>query len=100
MLPINTKSELFEILRACKDQANRLGVHRIGVFGSFVRNEVREKSDVDLIVDFEPGMKTFDNFMDLVFLLEDLTGRKVQILTWPFVSSFIGPYILKEIEYA
>ncbi len=54
-------------------------VRRIGLFGSFVRGEEKETSDVDILVEFEKP--TFRNFMNLAFFLEDLFGRKVDLLT-------------------
>ena len=50
-----------------------LGVERIGLFGSFVRGQQRPESDIDLLVKFEPGKKTFDFFMELSLL----SGRPV-----------------------
>jgi predicted nucleotidyltransferase len=53
---------------------------------------------VDLLVDFFPEQKTFDNFMELSFFLEDLLGRKVELVTPQSLSKFIAPYILNELE--
>lgn len=53
------------------------GVRRIGLFGSYCRGEQTETSDVDILVEFEDDEKTFDNYMDLKFFLEDLFGLKV-----------------------
>lgn len=74
----------------------RFGVKRIGVFGSFVRGEQKEGSDVDLVVDFE--RPNFDNFMDLTFYLEDLLGRKVDILTTEGVKGIRVRKVAEEIE--
>ncbi len=72
--------DVIELLRTHeKEMKERFAVKRIGVFGSFVRGEQKETSDIDLVVEFENP--TFDNFMDLAFYLEDLTGRSVDILT-------------------
>lgn len=76
-----------------------MGVQRIGVFGSFVRQTQTNQSDVDVLVEFCDGCATFDNFMDLCFLLEDGFGRKVDVLTTGSLSPFIGPHILDEVEY-
>jgi len=46
-------------------------VNEVGLFGSFVRDEQTRESDVDLLVRFEPGKKSFDNFMSLSTILED-----------------------------
>lgn len=77
-----------------------LGVKRLGLFGSFVRGQQSADSDVDLLVEFEPGQKTFDNFMKLAFLLEDLLQRRVELVTTEALSPHIGPHILDEVEYA
>ena len=53
----------------------RFSVERLGVFGSVSRGDETPTSDVDILVGFEEGMKTFDNFMELKFYLEELLGR-------------------------
>jgi predicted nucleotidyltransferase len=53
---------------------------------------------VDLLVDFIPEQKTFDNFMELSFFLEELLGRKVELVTPQSLSKFIAPHILNEVE--
>lgn len=53
-----------------------LGVKRIELFSSFVRGEQRPDSDIDLLVEFEPGRKTFDTFMELSFFLKDVLQRR------------------------
>jgi len=63
-----------------------------------VRNQSEERSDVDILVEFEPEQKTFDNFMQLAFFLEDLSGRNVDLITIESLSPHIGPYILHEVE--
>jgi predicted nucleotidyltransferase len=52
----------------------RSRVRRIGLFGSYARGEQRADSGIDLLVDFEADQKTYDNFIDLVFLLRRLVG--------------------------
>ena len=82
-----------------KNKIISFGVKDLNLFGSFVRNNgINEESDIDLLVDFEEGKKTFDNFIDLNFFLEDITGRKVELLTRQSLSKFIGPHILKQLE--
>ena len=75
----------------------RYGVKKIGVFGSHVRGEETETSDVDLLVEFEKP--TFDNFMDLLFFLEDLFGKDVDLITTRGMSPYIGPSIEKEVVW-
>jgi len=97
--PVETKEDILDALQASRDQLLALGVRRLGVFGSFVRGQQHPTSDVDLLVEFEQGQKTFDHFMNLSFLLEDLFQRRVEIITPESLSPHIGPYILKEVEY-
>jgi len=58
----------------------RYGVASLAVFGSMARGDEREDSDVDVFVAFE-GKATFDDFMGLKLDLEDLLGRRVDLLT-------------------
>ena len=73
-------------------------VERLGLFGSFVRGEQDPQSDVDLLVRFRPQEKTFDNFMQLGFFLEDLLQRKVELVTTESLSPYLGPHILEETQ--
>lgn len=78
----------------------KYGVKKIGVFGSFARGEGKENSDIDVLVDFKEGAKTFDNFMELKFFLEDLFGRKVDLVTVKALRPQLKEDILKEVTYA
>jgi len=55
---IKTKQDVMEILHQNRDRLKELGVSRIGLFGSFVRGEQYDDSDIDLLVEFEAGQKT------------------------------------------
>ena len=98
-MKVHTKSSLFEAIVANEARLQALGVGRIGVFGSFIRNEQRDDSDVDVLVDFLPRQKNFDNFMTLSDLLEELSGRRVEVVTRESLSPFLAPHILREVEY-
>jgi hypothetical protein len=54
-------------------------------------------SDIDILVEFMPEKHTFDNFMEVAFLLEELLGRKVELVTTEALSPHIGPHILREV---
>jgi len=95
---VETKRQLFERLHDHEGQLRALGVKRLAVFGSFVRQEQVPESDVDMLVEFHPGMKSFDNFMAIAFLLEDTLQRRVELLTIEALSPYIGPRILSEVE--
>jgi predicted nucleotidyltransferase len=75
----------------------RFGVKKIGVFGSVARGEAKEKSDVDVLVEFESTKKNFDNFMELCFFLEDLFGKKVDLITTSGLDKYIRPYVEREV---
>jgi uncharacterized protein len=93
------KRDVLSILHVHAEQIRELGVKRLGLFGSFVRNHARVDSDVDLLVEFEVGRKTYDNFIGLSFLLEEMLGRPVELVTRESLSPYIGPHILAEVEY-
>lgn len=96
---IQTKESVVSLIQEHKDRIKTLGVKKLGLFGSFVRGEQRAESDIDVLVEFEQGKKTFDNFMQLSFLLEDLLNRRVELVTPESVSPYIRSYIVKEVEY-
>jgi predicted nucleotidyltransferase len=97
--PVQMKEEALALIEEHQDQIRALGVRRLGLFGSFVRGRQRAESDVDLLVEFEPDKKTFDNLIQLGFFLEDLLKRRVELVTPESLSPYIGPYILQEVEY-
>ena len=99
-MAINNKAELFQALLKHQARLKQFGVKRCGVFGSFAREMQSAQSVVDILVEFEPGKKSFDNFMGLAFFLEDTIGRRVELVTPEALSPYIGPHILREVEYA
>lgn len=72
---------------------------RLGLFGSYVRGEQRLESDIDILVEFEPGKKNYDNFIELNFLLEDIIQKPIELVTPESLSEYLRPHILKEVEY-
>jgi predicted nucleotidyltransferase len=97
---IERKRDLFALLAKHQEELKQFGVKRWGVFGSFARDQQDSRSDVDILVEFEPGKKSFDNFMQLGFFLEQQIGRRVELVTPESLSPHIGPHILREVEYA
>ncbi|MDV4343204.1 nucleotidyltransferase family protein [Methanoculleus sp. YWC-01] len=75
----------------------RFGVTKIGIFGSTARGDDRPESDVDVLVEFAPGQTTFRNFMELAFYLEDLFGRRVDLVTEQGLSRYIRPNVEQEV---
>lgn len=93
--------EKLDILHRLADEGGRIrscGVRRLGLFGSFVRDQQEADSDVDLLVEFHPGRKSFDSFMGLSTLLEEVLQRRVELVTTEALSPYLGPRILAEVE--
>ena len=95
-----SKDDVLKSLSASKRRFRALGVRRIGLFGSFARGEQRKGSDLDILVEFERGKKSFDNYMDLKFLLEDLFGRDVDLVVKEAIRPALRNSILEGAVYA
>lgn len=97
---MTTKEKILALLRDNKTELKRFGISTVGLFGSYSRNETTEKSDIDIIIDFEPGKESFDNYMAVYDLLEALfEGEKIDVVTKNGLSPYIGPKILEEARY-
>jgi uncharacterized protein len=88
------------LLDQSDEKLKNFGVKRCGLFGSFLRDRQNFQSDIDLLVEFEVGKKTYDNYIHLAFFLEELFGRSVDLVTPESLSPYIEPHILREVEYA
>ncbi len=73
----------------------RNGVKRAALFGSVVRGEATEESDIDLLVEFE-GRKSLLDLSGLKLEVEDVLGRKVDVLTYGSLHPLLRDRILKE----
>jgi hypothetical protein len=95
-----TKEIILNTLNSQTLSFQQLGVKNIGLFGSFLRDQQTEKSDIDLLVEFYPEFENFNNLMALYDLLELLfENRKIEIVTKNGLSPFIGPHILNQTQY-
>ena len=93
-----TRRETEVRLNAVAPAIRALGVQRLALFGSVLRNQARPDSDVDLLVEFAPGQKSFDRFESLADMLERELGRRVELVTVEALSPYLGPRILAEAE--
>ena len=73
-----------------------LGVRRLALFGSVQRNAAQADSDVDVLVEFQPGQKTYDHFFALGDLLERVLNRSVELVTPESLPLFLKACILAE----
>jgi predicted nucleotidyltransferase len=94
------RDQILGTLERHRRSLQELGVHRIGLFGSHARGEAREGSDLDFLVEFEPGLKTFDNYMDLKAFLEELFGSRVDLVIPETLKARLRDGILRETVYA
>ena len=93
------KAEISTQLANNLSTVKTFGVKRIGLFGSIVRGEAKKESDIDLLVEFEEGNETFSNLMGLYFYLQDMFGRRIDLVTRGSLSPYLAPSILREVEY-
>lgn len=93
-----TRADVLACLATVESEILDLGVVRLALFGSVQRNEARMDSDVDVLVEFASGQKTFDRLLALADLLESRLGRQVELVTVESLSPFIGPHILTEAQ--
>ena len=95
-----TKQDIFQTIIDNKEAIKNFGVTEIGLFGSYVREEQTPESDIDFLVDIVKERKTLRNFIDFCDLLESLfKNNKIDIVSKKGLSKFIGPHILKEVDY-
>lgn len=93
----STPKNIIETLKNNRELLLKFRVKRIGLFGSFSNEQSNANSDIDFLVDFDE--KTFDNFMNLSFALEELFKRKIDLVTNKSISPYILPLIEKEIYW-
>ncbi len=91
-----TRTDVEASLADAQSEILGLGVRRLALFGSVQRNAARADSDVDILVEFQTGQKTYDHFIALGDLLERVLNRRVELVTPESLSPFLKPYILAE----
>jgi predicted nucleotidyltransferase len=90
-----SRDELLKLLGAHYPELERFGVESLAVFGSVAKGELRPDSDIDILVEFK-GPPGFDQFMDLKFYLEDLLGRRVDLVTPDALKPRMRPVVERE----
>lgn len=95
-----TADNILQTLSSNMKELENFAVEEIGLFGSFIQNTQNENSDIDFLVRFKRGQKTFDHYMELKFFLEDLFDREVDLVTVESVKAELKPYILGSVRYA
>lgn len=97
---MTTKENIINILKSHKHEFLKYGVLNVGLFGSYIRDEQNEKSDIDLLIDFDPEKENFDNYMAVYDIFENIFNtERVEVVTKNGLSQYIGPKILNEVIY-
>ncbi|GAE35603.1 nucleotidyltransferase family protein [Halalkalibacter akibai] len=73
------------------------GIKKIGIFGSYARNEQQDSSDVDILIESEKALGL--EFLSIKYYLEDKLGMKVDLATETMLKPQLREQILKEIVY-
>ncbi len=93
------RQDVLQFLESHKQEMiERFGVKRLALFGSTVRDEAIEGSDVDVLVEFDGG-ETYRNYFDLLFFLEDHLRSPIDLVCADAVRSQLKPYIEMEALY-
>ncbi|HNT74602.1 MAG TPA: nucleotidyltransferase family protein [Anaerolineae bacterium] len=94
-----TLSEIKQILRSHRSYlAEKYGVAEIGIFGSYVRNEQRVDSDVDILVELvSPPRISLIGLVELEHYLSEIIGIKADVALKPNLRKRIGQRILSEV---
>ena len=90
-----TRDEILATLASRGDELRRLGVVRLGLFGSFAVGVADEGSDLDFLVELD--QQTFDRYMDLKFWLEEVFARPVDLVLADALKPLIRPRILQQV---
>jgi predicted nucleotidyltransferase len=97
---MTTKDYILTTIKTNRKELSRFGIRNVGLFGSYARDEQSDKSDIDILIDFEPDLENYDNYMAVCDIFEKLfRNEKVEIITKNGLSPYIGPKILSEVVY-
>jgi len=90
------RKEVLDILRRHKPTlAERFGVTELALFGSYARDTATDASDVDILVRYD-GPATSKSYFGVQFYLEDLLGRRVDLVTHKALRQEFRPYVERE----
>ena len=93
-----TKEQVLQLVEENLSALHRLGVRRLGLFGSCARGEAMSTSDLDCVVEFD--RKSFDAYMDLKFFLQDLFHCFVDLVLADTIKPRLRPIIEGETVHA
>ncbi|MFC1484897.1 nucleotidyltransferase family protein [bacterium] len=92
--------EIIQILQENKKTLAKYKVKKLGIFGSYVKGEQKEESDIDILVEFEPDGKDLFNYLRLQDYLETILNKKVDLIIKEAIKTQLKDVILNEVKYA
>lgn len=91
--------DIYQTIQENREEINRIagryGASRIRIFGSVARHDADERSDIDLLVELEPGRTLFD-LGGFAYDLQKLLGRPVDVCTLPLLREAVRARVLSE----
>jgi len=93
------REKIIQLLKGQKRRLKKFGVRSVSIFGSVARGKTRKQSDIDLLVEFEKPVGLFE-FARLKLYLEELLGRKVDLVTPEALREEFRDNILREAIHA
>jgi predicted nucleotidyltransferase len=94
------KQQILSLFESNGGLLRRLGVMRIGLFGSVARGDAKRDSDVDVLVEFTRAGHTFDNFNRLCDFLETNIGTNYDLITPESLKPRVRQKVASEVQYA
>ncbi|MBU0469920.1 MAG: nucleotidyltransferase family protein [Nanoarchaeota archaeon] len=92
-----TQKSIIKELEAHKEDICKYDVKKIALFGSYLKGKQHQKSDIDFLVSF--SKPSFDNYMELKFLLEKIFKKKIDLVTEKSLKPALK-YVKEEAIYA
>ena len=92
------KQDIIASIRKHEAALRSLGLKSLALFGSVVRNEQQTDSDIDVLYEFEEDAATLDHYVALQTMLEDLLGRRVDLVSKKYLNPILKQYIEDDIE--
>ena len=89
------KIEIDEIKQKILPILGPYGVKKAGIFGSYIRGEMKEDSDIDILVEIDKDISLLD-FVGLKLEIEDVLGRKVDLVEYSTIKPLLKKRILEE----
>ena len=93
-----TKDTIRNTLLKNRSLLQQYKVLKLGLFGSYVRGEASESSDIDLLIETEKGVDLI-SIVDLELRLTDILGKNVGLVSIRGLNKYLKPFIMKEVEF-